>query len=109
MIIIRLNVLFPYASIQVQPSTPSVPVSEFVRPTNQKPQQVLRAFAGDPFFILGYVIMYIGLHMVTPLPYKTVHSRWPSQCKSGREWIIFVLLRSFPLVGLSGFPFPALG
>ncbi|HJL69623.1 MAG TPA: hypothetical protein QGI30_02040, partial [Anaerolineales bacterium] len=28
--------------------------------------------------------------------------------KSGLEWIIFVLLLSFPLVGVAGFAFPAL-
>ena len=34
--IILLNAFFPDASIQVQPSTPSGSVSEFVRATNQE-------------------------------------------------------------------------
>ncbi|MDP7346370.1 MAG: hypothetical protein QF690_04920, partial [Anaerolineales bacterium] len=52
LIIILLNAFFPDAGIQVQPSTPSGPVSEFVRATNLYPRQVLRAFAGDSLFIL---------------------------------------------------------
>ena len=36
LIITLLNAFFPDASIQVQPSTPSGSVSEFVRATNQE-------------------------------------------------------------------------
>ena len=65
LIIILLNAFFPDASIQVQPSTPSGSVSEFVRATNQNTQQVLPEFAGDSLFILGYVTVYTGLQAVT--------------------------------------------
>ena len=167
LIIILLNAFFPDASIQVQPSTPSGPVSEFVRATNLYPQQVLRAFAGDSLFILGYAVVFIGLHAVTapqsrplallglnasllaasldagenaffityallaqsgvpltepdlPLIYIFANLKWMTAFagvlafalafprKSGLEWIIFVLLLSFPLVGVAGFAFPAL-
>ncbi len=96
-------------------------------------ETTMRAFAGNSLFIFGYEIVYIGLHVVTaaqwgvlltepdlPLIYILANLKWMTAFSSGLafvlafprhyglEWIVFVLLVSFPLVGVAGLPFPAL-
>lgn len=51
--------------IELQPSIPSGPVSEFVRATNEHPNLVLRFFAVDSLFVPSYLMVFIGLYAVT--------------------------------------------
>jgi hypothetical protein len=46
----------------LQPSIPSGPVSEFVRPINEAPERVLRFFAADSLFVLSYLMVFVGMH-----------------------------------------------
>jgi len=51
--------------VELQPSIPSGPVSEFVKATNQHPHLVLRFFAVDSLFVLSYLMVFVGLYAVT--------------------------------------------
>jgi hypothetical protein len=51
--------------LALQPSTPSGPVSEFVRATNEEPDLALGFFAADTLFVLSYLMVFVGLHAVT--------------------------------------------
>lgn len=39
-------------------------MSEFVCPTNEYPELVLRFFAADSLFVLSYTLVFVGLHTV---------------------------------------------
>lgn len=55
----------PEKGMVLQPSYPIYSAAEFLRPANQYPDLTLRFFTGDSFFILGYLIVFIGLYTIT--------------------------------------------
>jgi hypothetical protein len=54
----------PTKNVQLQPSFPG-PVEEFVQGTNTYPRNSLAFFASDSLFVLGYVLVFVGLYCVT--------------------------------------------
>jgi hypothetical protein len=57
-------VIQPPVSIDsLQPSLPSGPVSEFMRPINDYPELTLRFFAADSLFVLSYLMLFVGLYV----------------------------------------------
>ena len=63
-LVMGFGVPVPEPGMSLQPSQPSGPVSEFVRPTNEYPGLVLRFFAADSLFVLSYTIVFVGLYAV---------------------------------------------
>ncbi len=51
--------------VELQPSIPGGPVSEFVKATNEHADLVLRFFALDSLFVLSYLMVFVGLYAVT--------------------------------------------
>jgi hypothetical protein len=51
--------------VELQPSIPSGPLSEFVRATNEHPELALRFFAVDSLFVSSYLMVFVGLYAVT--------------------------------------------
>lgn len=54
----------PDPAVSLQPSQP-VPLSDFVRPVNEYPTEMLRFFATDSLFVLSYLIVFVGLYTAT--------------------------------------------
>jgi hypothetical protein len=54
----------PAGAPSVQPSHPTGPRSEFVRPSNEYPNRVLAFFTADSFFVLNYAVVFVGLAAV---------------------------------------------
>jgi hypothetical protein len=54
----------PSGYVQLQPSIP-VPVDEFLRGSREFPNTSLAFFASDTVFILGYVLVFVGLYVLT--------------------------------------------
>src|SRR3972149_6190880 len=52
----------PEPGMSLQPSMNVGSASEFVRPSNQYPDVVLRFFAADTLFVLSYVMVFAGLY-----------------------------------------------
>ncbi|MFQ5401377.1 MAG: hypothetical protein ACE5E7_17485 [Anaerolineae bacterium] len=64
-LVMAFGIPIPEAGIDLQPSVSFGPVSQFVYPTNTYPELALRLFTADSFFILGYLMVFAGLYMVT--------------------------------------------
>jgi hypothetical protein len=52
------------ADVQLQPSIP-VPVDEFLRGSREFSRQSLMFFASDSVFVMGYLLVFTGLYVVT--------------------------------------------
>jgi len=52
------------SGVQIQPSIP-MPVDQFIRASNDYPDTALTFFAGDSLFILGYLMVFVGLYSIT--------------------------------------------
>jgi len=63
-IVMGFGVPVPGPGVSLQPSVPPVPLSEFVRPTNEYPELALRFFAADSLFVLSYLMVFVGLYTV---------------------------------------------
>ncbi len=63
-IVMGFGVPVPEPGVSLQPSVPPVPLSEFVRPTNEYPELALRFFAADSLFVLSYLMVFVGLYTV---------------------------------------------
>lgn len=50
--------------VQVQPAFP-VPLEQFVRASNEFPDTALGFFGADSLFVLSYVLVFVGLYVVT--------------------------------------------
>lgn len=50
--------------VQVQPAFP-VPLEQFVRASNEFPDTALGFFGADSLFVLSYMLVFIGLYVVT--------------------------------------------
>jgi hypothetical protein len=50
--------------VQLQPSIP-LPVDDFLRGSREFPSQSLMFFASDSVFVMGYVLVFAGLYVVT--------------------------------------------
>jgi len=64
-LIMIFGITIPEAGMNLQPSYPPCSVSEFVRPVNEHPELVLRFMAVDSVFILGYLMVFVGLFTAT--------------------------------------------
>lgn len=53
----------PESIDSLQPSLPSGPKSDFVRPINEHPELSLRFFAADSLFVLSYLMLFVGLYV----------------------------------------------
>jgi hypothetical protein len=53
------------SDVNLQPGSVPVPVEDFVRPTNEYTGTVLGFFGGDSLFILSYLLVFVGLYVVT--------------------------------------------
>jgi hypothetical protein len=61
-IVMGFGVRPPAGIDSLQPSQPSGPASDFVRPINEVPKLVLRFFAADSLFVLSYLMLFVGLY-----------------------------------------------
>ena len=63
-IVQALNLRAPETGLTMQPSTPAVPIDQFLAPIVRHPAQMLRFFAADSLFVLSYSLLYTGLFTV---------------------------------------------
>ncbi len=63
-LVIGFGVRLPDPTVDIQPSIPNGTVDDFVQATNEYPELVLRFMAADSLFILSYLMVFVGLHVV---------------------------------------------
>ncbi len=51
----------PDPSVSLQPVQPG-PLEDFLKPINDYPDLMLRAFASDSLFVISYLMVFVGLH-----------------------------------------------
>jgi hypothetical protein len=61
-VVILLAGLALPAEVTGQPGRVPLPPAEFLRASNEYPQTTLYFFAGDTLFVVGYLLVFVGLH-----------------------------------------------